>query len=95
MAALRSPRLQSLLMIQASSAYLDRVVAGLRQKLEHMAKVRRAKAKAEARREEAIAELVRLIDGWVLNWLCSLDVHDNDRARPSPSMRRRRPPPRC
>lgn len=58
---LRSPRLQSLLMIQASSAYLDRVVAGLRQKLEHIRKMRGVKAAAEARREAAIAELVRFV----------------------------------
>lgn len=59
LAALRSPRLQSLLMIQASPAYLDRVVAGLLQKLEHMAKMRHARAAAQARRAAAIEELVR------------------------------------
>lgn len=59
LAHLRSPRLQSLLMIQASPAYLDRVVAGLRQKLEHMAKMRRAREAAQARRAAAIEELVR------------------------------------
>lgn len=63
LAQLRSPQLQSLLMIQASPAYLDRVVAGLRQKLEHMAKMRRARAEAEARREAAITELVRAVFG--------------------------------
>lgn len=73
LAKLRSPRLQSLLMIQASPAYLDRVVAGLRQKLEHMAKMRGAQAQAAARREEAIEELVRsrllFMCVYVVDWL--------------------------
>lgn len=53
----RAKRLQQLLLLRSSSAYVDRVVNGLRQKLDHISKLKKAIEDTELRREETLTAL--------------------------------------
>lgn len=56
---LRAKRLQQLVLIQSSPAYVDCLVLSLQQKLDHMAKIQRAITETQARREEAVGGLAQ------------------------------------
>ena len=66
---LRSKRLQQLIMIRTSSAFVDRLVRGLKQRLEHIAKLKKAIVETEARRDETMMALVSTFSAMICHSL--------------------------